>query len=116
MTIRNFLKSKFEDNNNCHGGKGTLKQAEVFIKDDFATNIRFIYSSTLPPNTSIGLHKHGDNEELYIILEGDGVMTVDGRRQDVHAGDVILNKPFGTHGLENNSDKELKILVLEVTK
>jgi hypothetical protein len=32
----------------------------------------------------------------------------------ISAGDVILNKPFWSHGLENNSTEVLKILVFEV--
>ena len=70
----------------------------------------------MPKGTTIGLHKHGNDEELYIILEGTGVMHVDGEDKAVTAGDIIVNKPFGVHGLENNSEEDLKILVLEVYK
>lgn len=70
----------------------------------------------MPAGTSIGDHKHGDDEELYIVLEGSGVMLVDGEIKEVHAGDIIVNKPFGSHALNNNSNADLKILVMEVYK
>lgn len=116
MIIRNFLKSEFEPLENCHDGIGTLKNVTVFNKEDFKTNISFINYTVLPPETSAGIHQHKDDEEVYIILEGSGIMTVDGESRSVTKGDVIINRPFGSHGLLNNSKEEMKILVFEVKK
>ena len=74
----------------------------------------FIIYSELKPGTSIGYHTHENNEEVYVILEGRGTMTIDGQKHEIVAGDVILNKPYGSHGLENTSDTNLKIIVFEV--
>ena len=41
-------------------------------------------------------------------------MEVEGEIKQVQQGDVIINKPFGSHGLTNNYDEDLKILVFEV--
>ena len=41
-------------------------------------------------------------------------MTIDGEVHEVSAGDGILNRPYGSHGLENTSGADLKILVFEV--
>lgn len=116
MNIRNFYTGKLEDLEKCHDGAGILKHISLFGNTDFHTNIRFINYTVLPSGTSIGEHTHGDDEELYIILEGSGLMTVDGETKEVRAGDIVVNKPFGTHGLINDSDLDLKILVLEVYK
>ncbi|RAK11238.1 hypothetical protein C8C77_103226 [Halanaerobium saccharolyticum] len=104
------------EENNCHNGKGIVRNSLVLNDDDFETNLRFIRYMELPPKTSIGYHEHGDDEELYIILEGQGVMNVDGEQKEVTMGDIITNKPFGSHGLINNSDNVIKMLVLEVYK
>jgi quercetin dioxygenase-like cupin family protein len=114
MEVRNFLKAELENLENCHRGVGTLRHTSLFKGSEFNTNIRFMNYTILPPGTTIGIHKHKDDEELYIILEGNGTMTVDGETRAVSAGDVIVNKPFGTHGLSNNSNEDLKILVMEV--
>lgn len=114
MEIRNFLNAELEDLENCHKGVGTLKHTSLFKGSDFNTNIRFLNYTILPPDTTIGIHKHGNDQELYIILEGNGLMIVDGESRNVSAGDVIVNKPYGTHGLSNNSNEDLKILVMEV--
>jgi quercetin dioxygenase-like cupin family protein len=41
-------------------------------------------------------------------------MTVNNEARQVKTGDVILNKPGWSHGLENTSDHVLKLLVFEV--
>ena len=116
MLIRNFLMSPLQDAAKIHDGCGIAKHVSLFDNKDFSTNLRFINYTILPSGVSIGSHKHGDDEELYIILEGNGEMTVNGEVRSVTAGDIIVNPPFGSHELVNNSDSDLKILVMEVFK
>lgn len=116
MNIRNFLEAEGRDNENCHDGIGTIKEVNLFTSKDFATNLRFINYEVMPPGTSIGVHCHGDDEEAYVILEGSGLMTVDGEKKQVKKGDIIINKPFGSHGLLNNANENLRVLVFEVRK
>ena len=101
----------------CHDGEGIVRMASVYSKEagDFETGIQFLHYTVLPPDTSIGLHKHGDDEEFYIVLEGEGEMETDGIKKPVVKGDAILNKPFSVHGIKNTSDsEELKLLVFEI--
>ena len=114
MNIRNFLTAGLSELENCHDGIGVLQHASLFEDSDFETNIRFINYTVLPAGTTVGEHKHGNDEELYIILEGSGRMTLDGEAKEVKAGDIVVNKAFGTHSLINNTNADLKILVLEV--
>jgi mannose-6-phosphate isomerase-like protein (cupin superfamily) len=99
-----------------HNGNGLLKDVVLFSENDFQTNLRFFRYMVLPAGTSIGFHKHGDNEELYVILKGNGLMKVNDEEIQVKSGDVIVNQPFDSHGLVNNSDSDLEILVFEVTR
>jgi len=115
MPIRNFLKLQ-PSLEPCHEGQGMVKITTIFNAQDFTTALQFMHFTVLPPGTSIGLHTHGDDEEIYVILEGSGVMEVDGQKTAVSPGDVILNRPFGTHALYNLSNREaLKILVFEAS-
>jgi glyoxylate utilization-related uncharacterized protein len=111
--IRNFLQSHLEDLPNCHDGVGVLKNITLFSKEDFQSPLRFLNYTLLPPGTSIGVHTHGNDEEIYIVLEGEGQMTVEGSTYPVQAGSVILNRPYGSHGLENTGSSEMKVLVFE---
>ncbi|MCL1786837.1 MAG: cupin domain-containing protein, partial [Defluviitaleaceae bacterium] len=89
---------------NIHDGEGTARVS--LVADQFATNMQFLHYTVLPPAATIGSHQHGNNEELYIVLEGQGEMELDGVTHPVKKGDVIINKPYGAHGLRNTSDTE----------
>lgn len=116
MQIKNFLEMPLGDLVGCHEGEGVLKHVEVFSGEEFDTNIRFFNYTILPPGTTIGNHEHGNDEEVYIVLEGEGMFYLDGTEYPVKAGSVMKNNPFGTHGLRNTGDCDLKLLVFENAK
>lgn len=97
-----------------HGGVGVVDHVQLLSDADFAGPVRFVNHTVLPPGASIGSHRHGDDEELYVVLSGTGRMTVDGTDFPVAAGDVVVNQPDGTHGLVNDSSTDLALLVVEV--
>ena len=98
----------------AHGGAGEILFRRVFAEGDFRGPWNFVDFAVLPPGTSIGRHRHGEDEELYLVLEGEGLMELDGVEFPVRPGSVILNKPHGTHGLRNTSQRVLKLFVVEV--
>ena len=75
MIIKNYYE-KDPKLTTSHKGEGSLKDVVLFNDSDFHTNLRFFRYMVLPAGTSIGYHKHGDNEELYVILKGNGLMHV----------------------------------------
>jgi uncharacterized cupin superfamily protein len=98
----------------AHGGEGKIFFNRVFSEEAFLGPWNFVDYAVLPPGASIGVHTHGENEELYLVLEGQGIMHLDGETLPVRAGSVILNRPGGTHGLRNDSEAPLKVFVVEV--
>jgi mannose-6-phosphate isomerase-like protein (cupin superfamily) len=97
----------------AHGGAREISFARVVTRA--RGSIRFIDLSVLGPGADIGCHTHDvDNEELYVVVSGKGLMTLDGQEFDVGPGDVILNRPGGTHGLRNTGEEDLRIVVIEV--
>ena len=110
----NIFELDREKNENCHHGDGVIEMCRVLNQNDFISNCNFVDYAIIPPGCSIGIHKHGNNEEFYLILEGNGIMTVDYQQFNVKKGDLILNRPGGEHGLINNSKKVLKIFVIEI--
>ncbi len=115
MIVRNFLEAPFRVQS-IHHGEGLGKNARVFDKPDFDTPLKFINYVELEPGASIGVHRHGENEEVYVILSGRGMMAVNGETRGVKTGDVILNKPGWEHGLENTSQEPLAVFVFEVDR
>ncbi|WP_136607789.1 cupin domain-containing protein [Paenibacillus dokdonensis] len=113
--IRNFLRAELKPSSS-HGGQGLVESVRLYGKGDFETPLKFLYYSVLPPGTSIGYHGHRDDEEIYIILEGTGLMTMNGRDTRVGPGDVIVNKPWWKHGLLNDGNEPIKAIVFEIDK
>ena len=96
-----------------HDGNGNIEFARVYSRWDAASGIDFVDYAILPPGTSIGFHCHTNNEEIYLILKGTGKMRLDGDAFIVSPGDVIVNRNLSSHGLENQSDEEIHIYVVQ---
>jgi mannose-6-phosphate isomerase-like protein (cupin superfamily) len=43
-----------------------------------------------------GLHVHDDGE-IFCIMQGQGVLEIDGRREPIHAGEVLVIEPGEDH-------------------
>ncbi|MDP2982498.1 MAG: cupin domain-containing protein [Candidatus Latescibacter sp.] len=105
---RRLLKSA----TNAHGGKGTILFRRCFDKNSFATNWEFIDHCILPPGTSIGYHQHNMIEEVYYLVSGSGKVTVNNVTWEVKAGDAIPCTIYDSHGLYNNSNGEIELVVV----
>lgn len=55
--------------------------------------------ASLPAGGSTQRHWHRDSEEFYFLLEGRGVMEIDGDSREVGPGDAILIPPGAWHQL-----------------
>lgn len=113
--IRNYLTCESEVFQNGHGGIGEIFVHKVFRRTDFKGGWDFALRVVMPPNSSMGVHQHEQNEEMYILLKGEGLMTIEGNKQRVGVGDMILNKPEGTHGLFNDSDRDIELLIVQAS-
>ena len=112
MIKRNFSAMNWILEEACHGGRGAIQFRRV-LQEEFDSGIAFLDYTILPPGASIGYHLHPETEEVYVVLRGTGLMTVDGEQARVGPGDVVLNRRGGSHGLENNGTVDLAILVVE---
>ena len=113
--IRNFITCEKIIDDNSHGGQGTIEVQKIFRREDFKGAWDFALRVNMPPKSSTGLHEHGEDEEMYIILNGEGLMTIEGKEQRVSKGDMILNKPHGTHGLLNDGNQTLELLIIQAS-
>lgn len=116
LPVRYIDSSKLELTSGLvHAGKGRLKFRRIWSHETFRTNWGFIDHIILPPDTSIGYHRHNKMEECYIILAGKGMATVNDETIEVATGDAIPNPLGGSHGIYNHTKGELEILNMAVT-
>lgn len=112
MLIRNFLKLPTKDEV-IHEGEGLCRHVTVFSDEEMNAPLRFINYTVLPPNASFGMHRHGNDNEFYVVLSGAGIYYQDGEESPVQQGDIMMNSPYGTHGIRNTGGEEMALLVFE---
>lgn len=113
--IRNFLTCEKETAENSHDGVGSIEIQKIFRRKDFSGAWDFALRVVMPPNTSMGIHEHGKDEEMYIILKGEGLMTIEDKEHRISEGDMILNRPGGRHGLFNDGTGEIDLLIIQAS-
>ena len=64
----------------------------------------------LPVGTSTIGHHHVKTEEIYYILQGEGLMRIEQETRRVGPGDAIAIVPGAVHQLTNTGSEVLKLL------
>ena len=55
-------------------------------------------------------HAEGDHEEVYLLIDGEATLTVDGEDVDMTAGDAVRIPPGVTRQLRNGDEESLFVL------
>ncbi len=109
-------KGEFQESrgDKCHGGEGFFDCKLVMEPGDSKMGIEFMHDDILEPGTIFGEHLHADTEEVYYVMEGHGTAMLDGERFPVSAGDVTFVKAGHTHGIINEGDTPMRLIVVGV--
>jgi mannose-6-phosphate isomerase-like protein (cupin superfamily) len=103
-------------NFDADGRKPPAAARETFLAVDYMD------LHVLKPDSAIGLHRHRDNQEVFLMLQGKGLMvTGDWAQQTrrhraielrtMRAGDLALIKGGQLHGLINSLDEPLQLFM-----
>ena len=70
--------------------------------------------NVVPPGKGIPfLHRHRDNDEVYVVVSGRGQFLVDGECIDVQEGSVLRLSPPAARAWRNNFDAPLYFLCIQ---
>ncbi|WP_298039902.1 cupin domain-containing protein [uncultured Desulfuromonas sp.] len=65
----------------------------------------------LPPGQGYTFtHSHREQEEVYMVLEGEGILLVDGEELPLGSGDMVRVDPESKRALNNNGRVPLRII------
>jgi mannose-6-phosphate isomerase-like protein (cupin superfamily) len=64
----------------------------------------------LKPGSAIGYHLQKE-DEIYYVLSGRGVMTVDDKSFEIGPGTAVLTRPGSSHGLRQTGPEDLVIMI-----
>jgi mannose-6-phosphate isomerase-like protein (cupin superfamily) len=68
--------------------------------------------SMYQPMAHVKLHRHQVQEQVYHVLEGEGLMHIDGEDRVVRKGDYIFLPPGVDHSISNSGLSDLIFLVV----
>lgn len=93
-------------------GKGEAQIEPLFTSDEFRAPVRFCARVRLVPGSSIGLHQHTDEDELYFIIEGSGEVSDGETITPVSSGYSILTRSGESHSIENTGSCDLVLIAV----
>ena len=116
------------NDNDSERFENNVIEMKWILQRELGSELVFFHEVTIPPNTVEGTHRHIGSEEVYYILDGDGIAYM-GENDDpslavfptverqifglhpekckelpVRKGHVIYTKSGGIHGIKNTSN------------
>jgi mannose-6-phosphate isomerase-like protein (cupin superfamily) len=89
------------------GGGQTIGYS--FFKD--TPNLGMVFRKRVfKPGSAIGYHEQKE-DEIYYVLSGRGLMTIDGKEIEVGPGTAVLTRPGSSHGLKQAGTEDLVIMI-----
>ena len=98
-----------------HGGSGVTVIDHVMEKTELLANCSLFAKVTLEPGCSVGYHRHDQEEEVYYILSGQGVVNDGGDIRTLYPGDSVYTGNGGSHSIENQGNEPLEFLAVVLT-
>ncbi len=89
--------------------KGRIGWRTLFSADATPTAALTAGVAELLPGGWLGLHRHAP-AEIYYVLEGQGVVTLDGAEIEVGPGSAVFIPRDTEHGIRNSGDAPLRLL------
>ena len=94
------------------GGKGAVT-LEHFMDQAMANGAGRLFAQTIvPPGSSVGLHKHEGDSEVYYILEGKALVNDNGVEVELGAGDINFCADGSSHAIENIGTTDLRYIAI----
>jgi mannose-6-phosphate isomerase-like protein (cupin superfamily) len=89
-------------------------RGKLFLRSQLGSAGLELSLNAVPPGKGIPfLHRHRRNEEVYIVVGGQGQFLVDGQCVDVREGSVLRLAPAAARAWRNPSDEPLYFLCLQ---
>jgi len=110
-SIGEFVPASHEDAHN----PGVLKRVIATHDDIPAGQVMMVNWARLPGSSSFQRHYHEDMQEVFVLISGHVVMTVNDTEIDMAPGDTIIVAPCEIHQMRNLMDSTAEYLVFGVS-
>lgn len=89
------------------GDKKSIRK-EIFKVGDLDTGLLLYAPGQTTPD-----HRHSDIDEIFYVVSGYGIVTINNEEVEIKKEDVILSLHGETHGFYNNSTSNLVVLQIK---
>lgn len=90
----------------------TAFSEEKMQKSSLFDSSRLFYDAyCLLPGQAQKVHAHDSSDKIYYVLEGSGRFTVGEEERDLGAGHAVIARAGDPHGVRNESNENLVLLV-----
>jgi mannose-6-phosphate isomerase-like protein (cupin superfamily) len=96
------------------GGEGVCQWKTLMNGAHIEGGWNLVEHLVIEPGGSVGEHVHTRTEEIYYILRGEAVMTMNDVETPVRAGDLVTTPIGAAHAIANRSDEDMHFFVVEV--
>lgn len=86
----------------------------IFKPEDFTQPGHLLQVVTVPPRTNMRVHWHNKQTEVYYIIEGEGLIILDGKKYEAKVNDAFIVRPGVKHKVWNKSGKLFKQVVFKI--
>lgn len=102
--------------NAIHGGCGQIATRHLLSPDDFYSSWTFLDHAILGAGGSVGYHYHDFLEESFVVLRGQGLMTIVDETFAVGSGSVTWQGIGQEHGIYNPGPEKLEFVRIAVAQ
>jgi mannose-6-phosphate isomerase-like protein (cupin superfamily) len=87
-----------------------FKKGERFSKKAVDNSNVLIHFHFYSPNSKVKLHQHADAVDIYYVIEGEGLVTIENEERVLRKGDIVAIPENSVHGVVNPYKKPLIML------
>ena len=109
-----FDEQELKWRNAIHGGLGQIATRHVLSPNIFYSDWTFLDHAILDVNGSIGYHSHEALDESFVVLKGQGLMTIEDETFEVGPGSVTWQGIEERHGIYNPGPEKLEFVRIAV--
>ncbi len=89
-----------------------VKEKEFLSRSLGCKGVGFSFVRCKPGQGATYVHRHKVQEEVFIALEGNGTIILDGRRIAMPAGTIVRVSPTTYRAIGNDSKKDVVFMIL----
>src|SRR4030095_98057 len=98
-----------------HGGAGSMSFMGLLNRGAVTPEFNFLHRGVIPAGSGIGHHFHNVVEEMFVILDGEAQLTIDGRTASVKGPAGVLCRTGHSHALYNPGPTPVQWVNLNVS-